>query len=111
MAGGTGLGSGAEKGTTKKDADDEEEKRRRKRKKKRGERAEAVGSAQNSTDEDQNSSGEEEEQPRTVERRIFRRHKTRKLRKLNDGGKLEIVQIKTHNSSDFSDMVSAGPCV
>ena len=51
------------------------------------------------------SSGEEEEQPRTVERKIYRGHKTRKLRKLNDGGKLEIVQIKTHNSSDFSDMV------
>ena len=40
-----------------------------------------------------------------MERRIFRRQKTRKLRKLNDGGKLEIVTIKTHNSSDFSDMV------
>ena len=48
-----------------------------------------------------------------VERRIFRRHKTRKSRKLNNGGKLEIVAIKTleivaiktHNSSDFSDMV------
>ena len=49
--------------------------------------------------------GEEEAQPRTVERRLFRRHTTRKLRKLNDGGKLEIVTIKTHNSSDFSDMV------
>ena len=51
------------------------------------------------------SSGEEEEQPRTVERKIYRGHKTRKLRELNDGGKLEMVQIKTHNSSDFSDMV------
>ena len=40
-----------------------------------------------------------------MERRIYRRHKTRKLRKLNDGGKLEIVQVKTHNSSDYSDMV------
>ena len=55
--------------------------------------------------EDRNSTEEEEEQPRTVERRIYRRQKTRKLRKLNDGGKLEIVQVKTHNSSDFSDMV------
>ena len=68
-------------------------------------RAEAGGSAQNSTDEDQNSSGEEEDQLRTVERRIYRRQKTRKLRKLNDGGKLEIVQVKTHNTSDFNDMV------
>ena len=62
-------------------------------------------SAQNSTDEDQNSTGEEEDQPKTVERKIYRRQPKRKLRKLNDGGKLEIVPIKTHNSSDFSDMV------
>ena len=47
---------------------------------------------------------EEEDQPRTVERRIYRRQKTRKLRKLNDGGKLEIVQVKPHSSSDFSNM-------
>ena len=40
-----------------------------------------------------------------MERRIYRRQKTRKLRKLNDGGKLEIVQVKPHNSSDYSDMV------
>ena len=40
-----------------------------------------------------------------MEQKIYRGHKTRKLRKLNDGGKLEIVTIKTHNSSDFSDMV------
>ena len=40
-----------------------------------------------------------------MERRIYRRQKTRKLRKLNDGGKLEIVKVKTHNSSDYSDMV------
>ena len=70
-----------------------------------GKRAEAGGSAQNSTDEDQHSSGEEGDQLRTVERRIYRRQKTRKLRKLNDGGKLEVVQIKTHSSSDFSDML------
>ena len=37
-----------------------------------------------------------------MERRIYRRQKTRKL---NDGGKLEIVQVKTHSSSDLSDMV------
>ena len=40
-----------------------------------------------------------------MERRIYRRHKTRKLRKMNDGGKLEIVQVKTHSSSGYSDMV------
>ena len=34
-----------------------------------------------------------------------RRQKTRKLRKLNDGGKLEVVQVKTHSTSDFNDMV------
>ena len=39
-----------------------------------------------------------------MERRIYRRQKTRKLRKLNDGGKLEVVQIKPHNSSEFGDM-------
>ena len=32
-------------------------------------------------------------------------NKTRKLRKLNDGGKLEIVQVETHNSSDSNSMV------
>ena len=68
-------------------------------------RAEAGGSAQNSADEDQNSTGEEEDHPMTVERKIYRGHKTRKLRKLNDGGKLELVQVKTHNSLDYSDMV------
>ena len=62
-----------------------------------GKRDEAGGSAQNSTVEDRHSTGEEEDQPRTVEQRIYRRHTTRKLRKLNDGGKLEIVKIKTHN--------------
>ena len=72
-----------------------------------GERAEAGGSnsAQNITDEDQNSTEEEEDQPRTVERKIYRGQQKRKLRKLNDDGKLEIVPIKTHNSSDFSDIV------
>ena len=62
------------------------------------------GSAQNSTVADQSGTEDEEDQPRTVERRIYRRQKTRKLRKLNDGGKLEIVQVKTH-SSDYSDMI------
>ena len=58
-------------------------------------RAEAGGSAQNSADEDQNSTAEEEDHPRTVERKIYRGHKTRKLRKLNDGGKLEVsVSLK-----------------
>ena len=79
--------------------------KRNKTRKRGGQRAEAGGSAQNSTVEDRNSTEEEEDQPRTVEQRIYRRQKTRKLRKLNDGGKLEIVQVKTHNSSDFSDMV------
>ena len=54
---------------------------------------------------DKSSTEDEEDQPRTVERRIYRRQKTRKLRKLNNGGKLEIVQVKSHNSSDYSDMV------
>ena len=70
-----------------------------------GGRAEAGGSAQNSAEDDQNSTVEEEDHPRTVERKIYRGHKTRKLRKLNDGGKLELVQVKTHNSLDYSDMV------
>ena len=55
--------------------------------------------------EDRNSTEEEEDQPRTVERRVYSRQKTRKLRKLNDGGKLEVVQVKTHSSSGYSDML------
>ena len=73
--------------------------------KKGGERADAGGSAQNSTEEDRSSTGEEQAEPRTAERMIYRGRKTRKLRKLNDGGKLEVVQVKTHNSSDYNDMV------
>ena len=68
-------------------------------------RADAGGSAKNTTDEDRNSTGEGQAEPRTPGRRIYRGPKTRKLRKMNDGGKLEIVQAKTHNSSDYSDMV------
>ena len=82
-----------------------EKKKKRKKEKKGGKRAEAGGSAQNSTVADQRGTEDAEEQPGTVERRIYRRHKTRKLRKMNDGGKLEIVQVKTHSSSDYSDMV------
>ena len=41
----------------------------------------------------------------TSERRIYRGSTTRKLRKMNDGGKLEIVQVKRHSSSDYNDMV------
>ena len=83
-----------------------EKRRGKKKKRKKGEkRADAGGGAQNSRAEDRNSTEEEEDQPRTVAQRIYRRQKTRKLRKLNDGGKLEIVQVKTHNSSDYSDMV------
>ena len=78
---------------------------KKEKKKKGGERAEAGGSAQNRTVADRSGTEDEEDQLRTVERRIYRRQKTRKLRKLNDGGKLEIVQVKTHNSSDYSDMV------
>ena len=81
------------------------EKRRGKKKKKGKKRAEAGGSAKNSAEDDQNSTVEEEDRPRTVERKIYRGHKTRKLRKLNDGGKLELVQVKTHSSLDYSDMV------
>ena len=70
-----------------------------------GKRADTGGSAKNITDEDRDSTGEEQAEPRTTERRIYRAPKTRKLRKMNDGGKLETVQVKTHNSSDYSDMV------
>ena len=72
-----------------------------------GKRAEAGGGAQNITDEDQNSTEEEEDQPMAVARKIYRGTKARELRKLNNGGKLEMVPIaiRTHNSSDFSDMV------
>ena len=87
----------------KKKQKEKKEKRKKEQKGKKG--AETGGSAQNSTVADQSGTEDEEDQPGTVERRIYRRHKTRKLRKMNDGGKLEIVQVKTHNSSDYSDMV------
>ena len=104
------MNPGADKGSRGNKAESEEEKRRGKKKKRKkgkkgGKRAEAGGSAQNSTVADRSGTEDEEDQLRTVERRIYRRQKTRKLRKLNDGGKLEIVQVKTHNSSDYSDMV------
>ena len=76
-----------------------------KMKKRKKKRADAGGIAQNSTEGDMSSTGEEQAEPRTTERRIYRGPKTRKLRNMNDGGKLEIVQVKTHNSSDYSDMV------
>ena len=85
----------------KKGKKEKKEKKRKQGKK----RAEAGGSAKNSAEDDQNSTVEEEDRPRTVERKIYRGHKTRKLRKLNDGGKLELVQVKTHSSLDYSDMV------
>ena len=43
--------------------------------------------------------------PATQARPIIKRIALWKLRKLNDGGTLEIVQVKTHNSLDYSDMV------
>ena len=98
------MSPGADEGPRGKKADSEEEKRRRKKNKGK-KRSEAGGSAQNSMVADKSSTEDEEDQPRTVERRIYRRQKTRKLRKLNNGGKLEIVQVKSHNSSDYSDMV------
>jgi hypothetical protein len=82
--GGAGRGSGADK----KDGEVKERQEKNKKGEKGETRAEAGGSAQNSTVEDRHSTEEEEDQPRTVERRIYRRQKTRKLRKLNDGGKL-----------------------
>ena len=101
--------SGADEGSGGIEADREEKKEGKKegknKKEKRKTRAEAGGSARNSTVEGRSGTEDEEDQPRTVGRRIYRRQKTRKLRKLNDGGKLEIVQVKTHNSSDYSDMV------
>ena len=80
-----------------------------KKEKKGGERAEAGGSAQNRTVADRSGTEDEEDQPTTVERRIYRRQKPRKLRKLNDGGKLEIVQVKTHNSTDYELGAGAVP--
>ena len=47
----------------------------------------------------------EPDEPKTVERKIYRRERTRKLRTLNDGGKLEIVHVSAHNSSDFETMI------
>ena len=47
--------------------------------------------------EARNNTWEEQDEPKTAERKVYRREKTRKLRELNDGGKLEIVQVKTHN--------------
>ena len=85
--------------------DTEAKKRQKKKGKRREKRADEGGDAKNGTDEDRNSTGEEQAAPRTPERRIYRGNKTRKLRKLNDGGKLEIVQVKTHNSSDYNSMV------
>ena len=104
------MNPGADEGSRGNKAASEEEKegeKRKKEKKKKREkkRAEAGASAQNSTVADRSGTEDEEDQLRTVERRIYRRQKTRKLRKLNDGGKLEIVQVKTHNTSDYSDMV------
>ena len=51
------------------------------------------------------SEGEEQDEPKTAGKKLYRRERTRKLRKLNDGGKLEIVQVKTHNSSDSENIV------
>ena len=59
----------------------------------------------NSTTEARNSTSGEPDEPRTAERNIYRRGRKRKLRKLNDGGKLEIVQVSAHNSSDFEIMI------
>ena len=108
--GGKILSPGADEGSRGKKADSEEKKegkkeKKKKRKTKGKKRSEAGGSAQNSMIADKCSTEDEEDQPRTVERRIYRRQKTRKLRKLNNGGKLEMVQVKSHNSSDYSDMV------
>ena len=104
------MSPGADEGPRGKKADSEETKeggkrKKEKRKTKGKKRSEAGGSAQNSMVADQSSTEDEEDQPTTVERRIYRRQKTRKLRKLNDGGKLEIVQVKTHNSSAYESMV------
>ena len=37
--------------------------------------------------------------------KIYRRERTRKLRKLNDAGKLEIVQAKNSKNSDYENMI------
>ena len=48
----------------------------------------------------------DEEAPTAVEKKIVRPARAkRKLRKLNDGGKLEVVHVSAHNSSDFNTMM------
>ena len=63
----------------------------------------AMETPKNSTTEARNITEEEQDEPRTAERKIYRRERTRKLRKLNDGGKLEVVQAisKNSNNSDY----------
>ena len=68
---------------------------RKRKKKKRRKRADDEGKAENITDGARISTAVEPDEPiaKTAERKIYRRGKKRKLRKLNDGGKLEIVPI------------------
>ena len=79
------------------------EKRRGTRKKKK--RAEEGRGAKNSTTGLRNGTAEEQDEPKTAERRIYRPVRAKiKLRKMNDGGKLEVAHVSTHNSSDFDTM-------
>ena len=61
--------------------------------------------AENITNGASNSTSVEPDEPKTAERKSYRRARKRKLRKLNDGGKLEIVHVSAHNSSDFENMI------
>ena len=82
-------------------------KEKRKKRKKREHRADDEGEAENSTGEARNITSElgQPDEPKTVEREIYRRERKRKLRKLNDGGKLEIVHVSAHNRTDFEPMI------
>ena len=53
--------------------------------------------------EEEESYSRAEEAPRTVERKIVTPVRSRrKLRKMNDGGKLKVVHNGFHNSSDYN---------
>ena len=76
---------------------------KKERKKKEKKRADDDGEAKNITTDARNSTAAELDEPKISERKIYRRGRTRKPRKLNDGGKLEIVQVNAHNSSDYEN--------
>ena len=98
--------------TRESDAEDEEEYDEEKEndtgaeKAEKKKRAHDEGEDENSTDGAMNSTSEEPDEPKTAERKVYRREREkRKLRKLDDGAKLEIVHVSAHNSSDFDNMI------